>query len=313
MRFLAYPTEKCKILAYFAANENHGVVMLIVGCGYLGRQVAARYRALGEPVTGVVRSAASARALTEQGILPLLADLDAAGLPTLPSDGARLFYFAPPPEVGTTDPRLRRVIDSFRDNGEPRRIVYVSTTGVYGDCQGTWVDETHPVNPQADRARRRLDAEQALQAWSRLSGGELVILRVAGIYGPGKLPLERLRQGLPVVRDAESPLTNRIHVRDLVEVCVAAMQRGVPGRIYHACDGHPETMAEYFRRLAELAGLPPPPEISLAEAPQRLSPGMLSYMQESRRLSNRRIIEELGVRLRYPSLESGLPACFSGD
>ncbi len=169
------------------------------------------------------------------------------------------------------------------------------------------------MNPQADRARRRLDAEQALGAWSRGNGAQLVILRVAGIYGPGKLPLERLRQGLPVVRDAESPFTNRIHIRDLVQVCAAAMDRGVSGRVYHACDGHPGTMAEYFRRLAELAGLPSPPEISLDEAPQRLSPGMLSYMQESRRLSNRRITEELGVRLRYPSLESGLRACFAGD
>jgi nucleoside-diphosphate-sugar epimerase len=287
--------------------------MLIIGCGYLGRQVAAHYQDQGQPVTGLVRSAASARALTEQGIPALQADLDAAELPALPSKDAPVFYFAPPPEGGTTDPRLRRVIDSFTDHGQPRRIVYVSTTGVYGDCHGSWIDETHPVNPQADRARRRLDAEQTLQAWSRHTGGQLVILRVAGIYGPGKLPLERLRRGLPVVRDAESPYTNRIHIRDLVEVCVAAMERGVSGRVYHACDGHPGTMAEYFRRLAALSGLPPPPEISLAEAPQRLSPGMLSYMQESRRLSNRRITEELGVQLKYPSLESGLRACFALD
>lgn len=310
MGFLAYTTEKCKILAYFAGNENHGVPMLIVGCGYLGREVALHYLELGETVTGVVRSAASGRALTEQGILPLQVDLDSADVPILPSAGARVFYFAPPPERGAADPRLRRVVESFRENGQPKRIVYVSTTGVYGDCHGAWVDESHPVNPRADRARRRVDAEQALQAWSSESGGQLVILRVAGIYGPGKLPLERLRQGLPVVRDAESPFTNRIHIRDLVEVCVAAMERGESGRVYHACDGNPGTMAEYFRRLAELAGLPPPPEISLAEAPQRLSPGMLSYMQESRRLSNRRITDELGVRLRYPSLDTGLPACF---
>lgn len=287
--------------------------MLIVGCGYLGRQVAAHYLKLGEPVTGVVRSAASARVLTEHGILPELVDLDSADLPVLPCADARMFYFAPPPDQGTTDPRLRRVLESFSANGQPLRVVYVSTTGVYGDCHGSWVDETHPVNPQTDRARRRLDAEQALRAWSSETGGELVILRVAGIYGPGKLPLERLRQGLPVVRDAESPFTNRIYVSDLVEVCVAAMDRGVSGRVYHACDGHPGTMAEYFRRLAALAGLPPPPEISLAEAPQRLSPGMLSYMQESRRLSNRRITEELGVRLRYPNLEAGLSACFPAD
>ena len=287
--------------------------MLIVGCGYLGRQVAAHYLESGLPVTGLVRSAQSAQALTEQGLLPLQVDLDRAEVPGLPSKGAQVFYFAPPPERGVSDPRLRRVIDSLPDNGQPQRIVYVSTTGVYGDCQGCWVDETHPVNPQADRALRRLDAERALQTWSGETGGQLVILRVAGIYGPGKLPLQRLRQGLPVVRESESPFTNRIHILDLVEVCVAAMERGVSGRVYHACDGHPGTMAEYFRRLAALAGLPPPPEIPLAEAPRRLSPGMLSYMQESRRLRNRRITEELGVRLRYPTLDIGLPACFAGD
>jgi nucleoside-diphosphate-sugar epimerase len=287
--------------------------MLIVGCGYLGRQVGAHYLAQGQPVTGVVRSAASSRTLAAQGILPLQVDLDAAELPSLPCAEARVFYFAPPTERGTTDPRVRRLVESFKDSGQPGRIVYMSTTGVYGDCHGAWVDETHPVTPRADRARRRLDAERALQRWHRDSGGQLVILRVAGIYGPGRLPLQRLREGLPVVRDAESPFTNRIHVQDLVQVCVAAMDRGISGRIYNACDGHPSTMADYFRRLAELAGLPPAPQISLVEAPQRLSPGMLSYMEESRRLSNRRIVEELGVELKYPSLESGLPACFAPD
>ena len=284
--------------------------MLIIGCGYMGCLVGAEYLSRGEAVAGVVRSDTSAQRLRELGIRALRVDLDAGVAPVLPSRGEDLFYFAPPPAAGSTDPRLRRLLAGFAASGQPRRIVYISTTGVYGDCQGRWVDETWPLHPQADRARRRVDAEQALNEWSRASGGELLILRVAGIYGPGKLPLERLRQGLPVVRVSESPFTNRIHAEDLVQVCVAAMERGVPGLVYHACDGHPGTMAEYFRLLAERAGLPPPPEIPLAEAVERLSPGMLSYMRESRRLSNRRIVEELGVVLKYPTLEQGLAACF---
>jgi nucleoside-diphosphate-sugar epimerase len=231
----------------------------------------------------------------------------------LPSRGERLFYFAPPPAAGSTDPRLRRVLAGFAAGGQPQRIVYLSTTGVYGDCEGAWVDEDWPLHPQVGRARRRADAERALAEWADRSGGELVILRVAGIYGPGKLPLERLRQGQPVVRASESPFTNRIHAEDLVQVCLAAMERGAPGRVYHACDGHPGTMAEYFTLLAEEAGLAPPPEISMAEAGERLSPGMLSYMRESRRLSNRRIVEELGVVLKYPNLRQGLAACLGEE
>lgn len=282
--------------------------MLIVGCGYIGRLVGATYLAAGETLAGVVRSAESAQRLADTGIRALRMDLDAEPLAPLPSVGERLFYFAPPPDSGSTDPRLRRVLAGFSTSGQPGRIVYISTTGVYGDCGGDWVDETRPVHPEVDRARRRADAEQALWDWAAETGGELIILRVAGIYGPGKLPLERLRKGLPVVRAEESPYTNRIHAEDLVQVCRAAMERGVPGRVYHACDGHPSTMAEYFGRLAELAGLPAPPQIPMQEAAERLSPGMLSYMRESRRLSNRRILEELGVELKYPTLDAGLRA-----
>ncbi len=285
--------------------------MLIIGCGYMGRLVGAEYLACGEAVTGVVRSAASAQRLRESGIRALQVDLDAGSAPVLPTRGEQLFYFAPPPAAGNTDPRLRRVLAGFVAGGQPRRIVYISTTGVYGDCRGAWVDETQPLNPQAERARRRVDAEQALGDWSEASGGELVVLRVAGIYGPGKLPLERLRQGLPVVRASESPFTNRIHAEDLVQVCLAAMAHGASGRVYNVSDGHPGTMAEYFRLLAKCAGLAPPLEIPLAEAAERLSPGMLSYMRESRRLSNRRIVEELGVVLKYPTLSQGLAACLA--
>jgi len=160
----------------------------------------------------------------------------------------------------------------------------------------------------ADRARRRWDAEQVLRAWSRGSGSELVILRVAGIYGPGRLPLERIRRGLPLVREEESPYSNRMHADDVVAACVAAMERGAAGEVYNVADGHPSTMTDYFFRLADAAGLPRPPVLTLEKAAEVLSQGMMSYMHESRRLSNRRIREELGVNLRYPYLAEGLAA-----
>jgi nucleoside-diphosphate-sugar epimerase len=187
-------------------------------------------------------------------------------------------------------------------------VVYISTTGVYGDCGGAWVDETWPARPAVDRARRRWDAEQTLSRWSRHTGCELVVLRVAGIYGPGRLPLERIRQAVPMVREAESPYSNRIHVDDLATVCMAAMERGQPGAVYNACDGSPSTMTDYFLAVADAAGLPPPPLIPLAEAAGQISEAMLSYLAESRRLSNRRQSEDLGVVLRYPTLAQGLRA-----
>ncbi|MFM1891118.1 MAG: hypothetical protein RLZ44_195 [Pseudomonadota bacterium] len=286
-------------------------MVLIVGCGDVGRRVAAELLAAGEPVTGLVRSAESAARLAALGGVPLLADLDLADLPPLPSAGAQVFYFAPPPPRGDTDPRIGRFLTACGRDGQPRRIVAISTTGVYGDCHGEWVDEDRPPNPQVDRARRRWDAEQQLHAWRRQHGGELVILRVAGIYGPGKLPLERLRQGLPMIPEHEAPWTNRIHIDDLVTVCLAAMQRAPDGALYNVSDGHPGNMTDYFNRVADLAGLPRPPLVPLAEAEGQLSAGLLSYLGESRRLRNDRLLRDLAIELRYPGLEAGLPACFA--
>lgn len=281
---------------------------LIVGCGYVGRRLAERLRGRGERVTGVVRSEASAGQLRAIGLEAVQADLDSSR-PALPTDHLRIFYLAPPPARGRRDPRLGRFLAGLAGKGEPRRIVYISTTGVYGDCGGDWVDESRPVAPVAERSMRRWDAEQRLRAWSDAGGGELVILRVAGIYGPGKLPLERLRQGVPMVRECDAPWTNRIHVDDLVSVLLAAMDRAAPGSLYNVSDGHPGTMTDYFNRVADLTGLPRPPMIDLAEAEQRLSPGMLSYLRESRRLSNRKLLDELDLELAHPSLDTGLPAC----
>jgi nucleoside-diphosphate-sugar epimerase len=287
--------------------------VLIVGCGYVGQRVAALHLARGEPVVGVVRSEASAQALERAGIAAARADLDATPLPDLPTLEDGIYYFAPPPDRGITDPRVAAFLASLSRSGQPRRIVYVGTTGIYGDCRGDWVDESRPANPSVDRARRRWDAETRLREWSRATGGELVVLRVAGIYGPDRLPLERLRRGLPMVASDEAPWTNRIHADDLATVCLAAMDRAPGGAVYNVSDGHPGNMADYFNRVADLLGLPRPPVIRLADAGGQLSEGLLSYLRESRRLDNRRMLRELGVTLRYPTLDAGLPACLGAD
>ncbi|MBK1693827.1 NAD(P)-dependent oxidoreductase [Chromatium weissei] len=281
---------------------------IIIGCGEVGTRLARQLRERSETVLGVVRSAASVTRLTAAGITGIQHDLltDSAPASTLVTTGAQLFHFAPPPESGVIDLHTQHLLQLFARTGQPRRIVYISTTGVYGDCQGAWIDETHSVQPQADRSHRRWNAERQLQQWRETTGGEVVILRVAGIYDPQHLPLARLQQGTPLVRTEEAPYTNRIHVDDLVTVCRAAMERGVNGAVYNVCDGHPSTMTEYFLAIADAVGLPHPPLLPLVEAMEQLSAGMRSYMAESRRLSNRKLREELGVALRYSDLAAGL-------
>jgi nucleoside-diphosphate-sugar epimerase len=284
--------------------------VLIVGCGYIGRRVAARLTAAGGRVTGLVRSAASAQALAEQGVATLVRDLD-ADLPPLPAGIREVFHFAPPPGAGETDTRLVRVLAAL--NAPPRRIVYISTSAVYGDCAGAWIDEDHPVAPTTPRGLRRLDAERQLQAWADEHGVEWIILRVPGIYGPGKLPLARLQNGLPVLREDQAPYTNRIHGDDLATICVAAMRSDRPNRVYNVSDGHPGNMTDYFFRVADAAGLPRPPEVAREAADAVLSAGMLSFLNDSRRMRNDRMLDELGVTLQYPDLDAGLKSCFSND
>ena len=289
------------------------IPVLIVGCGYTGRRLARALQARGEAVQATVRRPESAAALTAEGIPASVVDLDTPPLPAMPLSNARVFYLAPPPAEGTADRRMAAFLAACGSLGQPSRILYFSTTGVYGDCGGAWIDETHPASPTAARAQRRLDAEGQLLAWRHATGGQLVILRVAGIYGPGRLPLERLQRGLPLVAEQEAPFTNRIHVDDLVSVALAAMDLAPDGALYNACDGHPTTMNDYFNQVADLTGLPRPPTVSLAEAPAALSAGMLSYARESRRLSNRRLRDELGVVLRYPTLAEGLAQCMEPE
>ena len=281
----------------------------IVGCGYVGERVALAERAEGNAVTAVVRTAESALHLTTLGVHAVQHDLDLPSLPGLNAQESVVYYFAPPPSHGTTDPRLARFLSALGDPPRVQRLVLISTSGVYGDCRGEWVTEARPVHPEAERAQRRWDAEQTARRWSERTRVPIVILRVPGIYGPGRLPLDRLRAGEPVLNESESPWSNRVHVDDLVMSCLAAARRGLAGAVYNISDGTPTTMTDYFNRVADAAGLPRPPQISLHAAGTRLSAGMRSYLAESKRLDNRAMREGLGVTPRYPDLVSGLAAC----
>ncbi len=283
--------------------------VLIAGCGDIGQRVARSYRAQGIAVQGLARSEARATRLRAEGIEPVLADLaDRGMLKDLPTAGAMVFYFAPPPTQGERDPLIQNFLTAIDPARRPAKLVLISTSAVYGDCQGAWITEAQAAEPQTARGRRRLDAENTLRRWGRETGVPCVILRVGGIYGPGRLPVARLQKGLPVLEPVDSPYTNRIHQDDLARVCVAAAQRGLAGEIYNVADGHPGTMSQYFIDVAKALGLPPPPIVSRAEAEKVMSAGMLSYLRESRRLDNRKMRKELAVELQYPDLAAGLAA-----
>lgn len=203
---------------------------------------------------------------------------------------------------------MSQLLAQFDNSNKPTHIIYISTSGVYGDCQGQWVDETRPPKPKTDRARRRLAAEQALLGWGDTHHTPITILRVGGIYGPNQLPLERLAAGMEILNLAEAPYSNRIHSHDLVSVCIAAARPTNQSEIYNVCDGQTSSMSEYFLTLARIAKLPAPKQLSKEEAQTKLSPAMLSYLQESRRMDISKLKRELKIDFLYPNLEAGLIA-----
>jgi len=281
--------------------------VFIVGCGQAGRLLAQRYLDQDRPVFGLARSATTAGELELLGIISVRGDLDdSASLTSLSVDDDLVQYLAPPPGTGVDDPRMANFLAAIDAGGPPRRIIYVSTSGVYGDCGGAWVDEDTPPNPQTDRARRRLDAENRLLDWGRKTDVGVTALRVGGIYGPGRLPEARLRNRAPILLEEQCGYTNRIHVDDLVSVCLAAGKSTGQSRVYNVSDGHPGNMSGYFKAVAQRLDLPPPEEIPMEEARERLSPELMSYLLESRRMDNQRMLSELRVRLRYPDLDAGL-------
>lgn len=285
--------------------------LLIVGCGDVGQRVV---RALGKrwTVRALTSHADRSVPLRTLGITPLLGNLDAAAtLRRLGPLASRVLHLAPPPSTGEDDPRTRHLLQALARHGSCQRLVYGSTTGVYGDTGGARFDETRTVAPVNARARRRVAAESALRHWAVSQGVTASILRIPGIYAgdrPGGHPRERLARGTPVLRAEDDVYTNHIHADDLARLCVAALLRGRPQRIWHACDDTELTMGDYFDLAARLCGLPLPRRISRTEASTQLSPMLLSFMSESRRLDNQRMKRELRIALRYPDVSTGLLA-----
>jgi nucleoside-diphosphate-sugar epimerase len=218
-----------------------------------------------------------------------------------------VLHCAPPPQTGECDTRTANLLAALEGKRIlPTCFVYISTSGVYGDCGGALVDETRAVNPQSARAKRRVHAEEQLALWCTRHGIALVVLRAPGIYAADRLPLERLRAGTPALRAQDDVHTNHIHADDLAAICARALDDDAPAGIYNASDDTQLMMGEWFDLVADRAGLPRPPRIPRSEASQRIPPGLLSFMSESRRLDNRRLKSVLGVRLRYPTIREGL-------
>ena len=282
--------------------------LLIVGCGYVGRRLAARLADQFD-VSALVRSSASVAALASDGIRATAIDLDRvrAGV-SIPErlDQAAIVYLAPPPAMGESDLRLDRFLQLA--TVPPHTFVYMSTTGVYGDAGGALVDEASPLRPRTDRSRRRISAEEMTRVWCNERRVRRVVLRVPGIYGPRRLPLDLLRRAEPVVLRSEAGPGNRIHVDDLVEACVVAITNPEARGIYNITDGSPITSTEFLEIVAHAAGLPPPPQVSMEEAQLTFSGERLSFINESRRISNERMLKHLGVQLRYAKVEEGVRA-----
>ena len=283
--------------------------LLVVGCGDIGMRVLALLRGRWQ-LLALTSSPARVDELRAAGATPLLGNLDqAATLGRLGGLADAVLHLAPPPSDGEGDPRTRALLQALARGGRVQRIVYASTTGVYGDCGGALFDETRAVSPATARGRRRVDAEAQLRWFGRRSGAVVTILRVPGIYAtdrPGGHPRERLQRGTPVLAAADDVYTNHIHADDLARACVAALFRGRPQRVLHASDDTELKMGDYFDMAAELCGMDKPPRITREQAKTALSPVLLSFMSESRRLRNERLKNELRLKLRYPTVREGL-------
>lgn len=276
--------------------------VLIIGCGDVAMR-AIPLLAKGYSVFALLRNPDHAARLKAFGVTPILGNLDRRrSLARLAGLADAVLHFAPPPSEGSGDPRMRNLLSVLSRGTLPKRIVYISTSGVYGDCGGAWVSETSPLNAASARAQRRVAAETQVREWAKRNGVHASILRVPGIYAADRLPLNRLQQGTPGIIDSEDSYTNHIHADDLAQISVAALQRGKPCRIYHASDDSRLKMGEYFDQVADAFGLPRVPRVNRTEAQRVLSPSLLSFMNESRRLTNRRMKSELRVKLAYPTV-----------
>jgi nucleoside-diphosphate-sugar epimerase len=286
--------------------------LLIVGCGDVARRALPRlighYR-----VFALLRDPQQCVWWRSAGAIPVLADLDcAASLARIAGLADIVMHFAPPPDSGLVDARTRRLLSALaKGKSLPQRLVYISTSGVYGDCAGERIDETRAANPTTARAARRVDAERQLRVFGRRHGVVISILRAPGIYAADRLPIARLQKGTQALRDEDDVFTNHIHADDLAMLACAALRYGRANRTYNATDDSEMKMGAYFDLVAERFGLPKAPRLSRSEAVEQMRPLQLSFMSESRRLANHRIKKELRATLRYPRVEDGVEAAWN--
>ena len=303
--------------------------LLVVGAGDIGGRVIAM---LAQRFAGRIALIATTRSTEQRGKLrqhgarTLALDLDQPrSAQRVGAFGCWLINLTPPLASGDDDPRSKHLIAALA-RGAARQLavgafiqtrIYASTTGVYGDSAGAQFDETRATNPQSDRAARRLAAEtrwrqascttaRARTRTSPSASARTVIIRVPGIYGSDRLPLERLQRGLPVLLPELDVYTNHIHADDLARIVWLALFRGRSNRIYHAVDNSDLKMGDYFDAVADAVGLARPPRLDRDQLKGQVSPAMWSFMQESRRLLNHRLRQELRIRLRYPTVADAL-------
>ncbi len=303
------PAPRCATRAGALPARFRRERLLIIGCGDVGLRVA---QALPNRVRLLALTSSPARlqALRARSVTPLLGNLDdPASLRRLAGLATRVLHLAPPPGVGQADPRTQALMRAVQRGSPPRSLVYGSTSGVYGDCDGEVAIETRALRPTTARARRRIDAETTLRRLGRSAQVRSSILRIPGIYAPdreGGTPQARLHKGTPVLVADDDVYTNHIHADDLARACVAALWRGKPQRIYNVNDDTCLKMGDYFDLAADLYGLARPPRLPRAVLNAQLPPLLLSFMSESRRMSNARLKSELRLQLRYPSVSWGL-------
>ncbi len=279
--------------------------VFIVGCGDVGMRLIPLLRSHYQ-VFASTSQLQRCQELRLAGAIPVVLNLDQADtLQRWRGVFDKVIYLAPPAAEGDKDRRSRNLAAILPHNTQ---LVYVSTTGVYGDCAGAFFDETRPVRPANSRAIRRVWAENFWRQWARNSQSRVSILRVPGIYAANRLPLDRLRKGTPALIADHDVYTNHIHADDLAYLLKQALRFAKPNRIYHAVDDSQHKMADYFDLVADAFSLPRAPRLSRPELEKKVSPVLLSFMSESRRLSNLRCKRELRARLTYSCVEDGVRA-----
>ena len=277
--------------------------LLIVGCGDIGIRIVARLRDRFR-IFGTVANRASAEAVRANGAVPLLLDLDQGNTSSrIRAVARRVIILAPTSPQGSRDMRARQLLRLLR-HATGARMLYLSTSGVYGNRDGAWTDESTPPMPVSERAQRRLDAELLLRA----SSWHAAVLRVPGIYGPERMPIDRLRRAVPVPLAGQDVITNHIHADDLARGCIAGLFRAAPTRIYNVVDDSQLYLGQYLDRVADTVGLPHPPRVSWDELRAAAGEQRMSFLGESRRLRNVRMKRELRVHLQFADVDAGLTA-----